>query len=41
MTVNITIGTRFPAYATSMGRIMLANLPEEELDEMLAAPLNS
>lgn len=37
MTVNITIGTRFPAYATSMGRVMLANLPEEELDEMLAA----
>ncbi|QUH03024.1 IclR family transcriptional regulator [Saccharopolyspora erythraea] len=32
MTVSINIGTRFPAYATSMGRVMLAHLPEEELD---------
>lgn len=37
MTVNITIGTRFPAYATSMGRVLLASRPEEELDELLAA----
>ena len=29
MTVGITIGTRFPAYATSMGRVLLAALPEE------------
>ncbi|BAU96724.1 transcriptional regulator [Corynebacterium suranareeae] len=36
MTVNITIGTRFPAYATSMGRVILASLPEDELDEILA-----
>ena len=27
MTVAITIGTRFPAYATSMGRVLLADLP--------------
>ncbi|RNG31369.1 IclR family transcriptional regulator domain-containing protein [Streptomyces botrytidirepellens] len=26
MSVNITIGTRFPAYATSMGRVLLAGL---------------
>lgn len=36
MTVSITIGTRFPAYATSMGRVILAGLPAEELDEYLA-----
>lgn len=27
MTVSITVGTRFPAYATSMGRVLLAALP--------------
>jgi IclR family pca regulon transcriptional regulator len=35
MTVSINIGTRFPAYATSMGRAMLAHLPEPELDQYL------
>ncbi|MGP4010960.1 IclR family transcriptional regulator domain-containing protein [Streptomyces sp. 4N124] len=28
MSVNITVGTRLPAYATSMGRVMLAGAPE-------------
>ncbi|MFT4231990.1 MAG: IclR family transcriptional regulator C-terminal domain-containing protein [Leucobacter sp.] len=37
MTVGITIGTRFPAYATSMGRVLLAALPQAELDAALAA----
>ncbi|GAA2445859.1 IclR family transcriptional regulator domain-containing protein [Streptomyces lavendulocolor] len=27
MSVDITVGTRFPAYATSMGRVLLAALP--------------
>lgn len=27
MSVNITVGTRFPAYATAMGRVLLAGLP--------------
>jgi IclR family pca regulon transcriptional regulator len=36
MTVSITIGTRFPAYATSMGRVLLAGLPERELTDYLA-----
>ncbi|MET7473528.1 IclR family transcriptional regulator C-terminal domain-containing protein [Streptomyces sp. NPDC005648] len=31
MSVNITVGTRLPAYATSMGRVMLADLAEEDL----------
>lgn len=36
MTVGITIGTRFPAYATSMGRVLLAGLSDEELDAYLS-----
>jgi IclR family transcriptional regulator, pca regulon regulatory protein len=36
MTVAISVGTRFPAYATSMGRVLLAALPPEELDRYLA-----
>jgi IclR family pca regulon transcriptional regulator len=37
MTVGITIGTRFPAIATSMGRVLLAGKPDAWLDEHLAA----
>lgn len=37
MTVGINLGTRFPAYATSMGRVHLAALPEAQLEEYLAA----
>ncbi|MFF4212443.1 IclR family transcriptional regulator C-terminal domain-containing protein [Streptomyces sp. NPDC001796] len=33
MTVNITVGARLPAYATSLGRVMLADLPEPPLPE--------
>ncbi|MFD4723257.1 IclR family transcriptional regulator C-terminal domain-containing protein [Streptomyces sp. NPDC058423] len=36
MSVNITIGTRFPAYAASMGRVLLAGLPAEERADRLA-----
>ncbi|MGH3438220.1 MAG: IclR family transcriptional regulator domain-containing protein [Sciscionella sp.] len=35
MTVNISVGTRFPAYATSMGRVLLASLDCERLAEYL------
>ncbi len=35
MTVSITVGTRFPAYATSMGRVLLAGLPDGELERYL------
>jgi IclR family pca regulon transcriptional regulator len=35
MTVTISVGTRFPAYATSMGRVMLAAQPQERLDAYL------
>ena len=37
MTVAINVGTRFPAYATSMGRVMLAGLPDEALERYLAS----
>ncbi|OLE26643.1 MAG: IclR family transcriptional regulator [Actinobacteria bacterium 13_1_20CM_3_71_11] len=37
MTVAISVGTRFPAYCTSMGRVLLAGLPDEELDKYLGA----
>jgi IclR family pca regulon transcriptional regulator len=37
MSVRITIGTRFPAFATSMGRVLLAGLPEAAADAALAA----
>ena len=36
MTVAINVGTRFPAYATSMGRVLLAGLDAPALDEHLA-----
>ena len=32
----VTIGTRFPAVATSMGRVLLADLDPDELDRVLA-----
>jgi len=35
MTVAIAVGTRFPAYATSMGRVLLAYLPPEQLDDYI------
>lgn len=35
MTVAINVGTRFPAYATSMGRVLLAGLPDAELETYL------
>jgi IclR family pca regulon transcriptional regulator len=37
MTVSITVGTRFPAHATSMGRVLLAALDDRQLDGYLAA----
>ncbi|EPM41116.1 IclR family transcriptional regulator [Vibrio natriegens NBRC 15636 = ATCC 14048 = DSM 759] len=35
MAFNLQIGARLPAYATSMGRVLLSGLPEEELDHLL------
>ena len=36
MSITLSVGTRLPAYATSMGRVLLANLPEDELEERLS-----
>jgi IclR family transcriptional regulator, pca regulon regulatory protein len=35
MTVAISVGTRFPAYATSMGRVLLAGLDPDEFERRL------
>jgi IclR family pca regulon transcriptional regulator len=37
MAVVIAVGTRFPAYATSMGRVLLAGRSDEWLDGFLAS----
>lgn len=37
MSVRITIGTRFPAYATSMGRVLWAGLSAKDRDAALAS----
>jgi IclR family pca regulon transcriptional regulator len=37
MSVDLGVGSRLPAYCTSMGRVMLAALPPAQLDEWLAA----
>jgi IclR family pca regulon transcriptional regulator len=36
MTVALGVGARLPAYVTSMGRVLLAGLPADELDSYLA-----
>ena len=36
MTVAISVGTRFPAYATSMGRVLLAGLDDAALEGYLS-----
>ncbi|MEV0317290.1 IclR family transcriptional regulator C-terminal domain-containing protein [Streptomyces sp. NPDC050658] len=37
MSVYITLGTRFPAYPTAMGRVLLAGLPKPERTRLLKA----
>jgi IclR family pca regulon transcriptional regulator len=36
MSITLGVGTRLPAHATSMGRVLLADLPPEELDAFLS-----
>src|SRR3954468_16143067 len=36
MTIALGIGTRLPAHCTSMGRVLLADLPEPEVEAFLA-----
>jgi IclR family transcriptional regulator, pca regulon regulatory protein len=35
MSITLTVGTRLPAFATSMGRVLLAGLTDAELEERL------
>ncbi|ATQ29725.1 IclR family transcriptional regulator [Rhodococcus ruber Chol-4] len=37
MSINVSVGTRVPAYATSMGRALLAWAPEELVEQVVAA----
>ncbi|MCG2580582.1 MAG: IclR family transcriptional regulator [Marinobacter sp.] len=37
MTVTLNVGTRLPAYVTSMGRAILAALPDDEVEAILDA----
>ena len=36
MTISLGVGTRLPAHCTSMGRVLLADLPDDELEAFLA-----
>jgi IclR family transcriptional regulator, pca regulon regulatory protein len=40
MSINLVVGSRLPAHATSMGKVLLAHLPPDQLDAYFAtAPL--
>lgn len=39
--LSVQIGTRFPALATSMGHVLLSEMPAKQLDEVLATPSQS
>jgi IclR family pca regulon transcriptional regulator len=36
MSINLVVGSRLPAHATSMGKVLLAHLPPDQLDAYLA-----
>ncbi len=35
--LNLRLGARLPAYCTAMGKVLLANLPKSEQDELIAS----
>lgn len=41
ITLQVAIGTRFPALPTSLGKVLLADLTAEQLDAVLAEPSRS
>lgn len=41
ITIAVTIGTRFPALQTSLGKVLLAELPPDKLERVLAEPSRS
>src|SRR3954468_22563959 len=38
ITIAVTVGTRFPALQTSLGKVLLAELPPDKLQRVLAEP---
>jgi IclR family pca regulon transcriptional regulator len=38
MSINLVVGSRLPAHATSMGKVLLAYLPPSEVDAFFAGP---
>ena len=36
LSVGLSVGSRLPAYCTSMGRVLLADLPKDKLDQYLS-----
>ena len=41
ITIAVTLGTRFPALQTSLGKVLLADLSPDELERVLAEPSRS
>ncbi|SDR24286.1 IclR family transcriptional regulator domain-containing protein [Thermostaphylospora chromogena] len=41
VTLAVDIGTRFPALQTSLGKVLLAGLPPEQVEQVLAQPSRS
>jgi IclR family transcriptional regulator, pca regulon regulatory protein len=41
ITLAVTVGTRFPAIQTSLGKVLLAALPSDQLAQVLAGPTRS
>jgi IclR family pca regulon transcriptional regulator len=41
MSINVSVGTRVPAHATSMGRVLLAWAPPERVDDVLGRTLQA
>jgi IclR family transcriptional regulator, pca regulon regulatory protein len=37
MSISLGVGSRLPAYCTSMGRLLLSSLPERDMEQLLAA----
>ena len=36
LTIDLGVGSRLPAFCTTMGRVLLASLPEQQLEELLS-----
>src|SRR6266567_5247414 len=41
MSIDLGIGSRLPAYCTSMGRVLLAGLPDAEMESRFLPPLRA